>query len=52
MNNSLIRNIIGKILILGAIFMVLPLIIAIIYFKEDGSSLNILLVLLFQWLFK
>ena len=38
MNNSLIRNIIGKILILVAIFMVLPLTIAIIYFKEDGSS--------------
>ena len=38
MNRPLIRNILGKILILVAILMVLPLIVAIIYYKEDGGS--------------
>lgn len=36
MNFSMIKNIIGKIMVLLSILMILPLIVSIIYFKDEG----------------
>lgn len=38
MNRTLINNIIGKILILSGAFMILPIVVAIVYYDADGGS--------------
>ena len=52
MNYSLIRNIIGKILMLVGAFMILPLIVAIVYYKSDGATFKYIISFLIPMVFQ